>query len=318
MALVAARLLLFCLPVAAAYCASDEYRPAEFASTTREVMVSFNLLGPSEADFSNLGKGDFTLTEDGQPRPIRFFAKNQDTPLSLAIVLDMSGSQIGVSGANQRRIRQFLYQVIRDGDTVFLVTVQRKVRLVLDEDAPRAEWNDVLAGVAKHLRGRPVWAERFGGSPIHDALVECVERKFRNRAGRKAILLFSDGDDNASRTSASTLIEKLQSANVAVFGLQSPSAMATIVRYFPANMLLRPLIIRNKMREVSQETGGQFYPAAELENRLNDVEQRLQTMFVVSFAPGVAQPDDRYHSIGIACKLPGSQVVHKRGYRYSE
>jgi Ca-activated chloride channel family protein len=97
-------------------------------------MVSVSLPGASAHDLSALGPQDFAVAEDGVARSIHSFARSQDTPVTLGIVVDISGSQLGVVGANQKRILEFLHRVIRRDDKIFLVAVQRKVRLLLDED----------------------------------------------------------------------------------------------------------------------------------------------------------------------------------------
>ena len=81
---------------------------------------------------TGLTQKDFQLRDRGVPQEVRYFWREDDLPLTVGLVVDVSGSQMRNLAKHRATIRQFLTQVLRPGDRAFLVTVATNVRLLRD------------------------------------------------------------------------------------------------------------------------------------------------------------------------------------------
>ena len=87
-----------------------------------------------------LTKDDFAIDEEGQPQTIRYFSRETDLPLTLGLLVDVSGSQRRVLGEERRASYAFLEQVLReDKDQGFVIQFEREVELVKDLTHSRKE-----------------------------------------------------------------------------------------------------------------------------------------------------------------------------------
>src|SRR5258708_38633441 len=185
----------------------------------RLVNVNFSVLDAAGGFHPEFERDNFEVFENGKRQPIRAFNKDTELPLTLGIIIDLSGSQRANFRNNRDNALQFLRRVLREQDRVFVITFGRGVRLVMDETNSLARVESTFAAFTQADQDAEVWSRR-NGSPVHDAMQLAAVKKFRDTSGRKAIIIISDGDDNTSRTSVSTLIERLQAGDNGAFALQ--------------------------------------------------------------------------------------------------
>src|SRR5262249_10847363 len=79
-----------------------------------------------------LSKDDFTVLEDGKPQPIKYFTKETDLPLTIGMLVDVSGSQSTLIGIEQAAASQFFSQVLRKKDLAFLIMFGEETELLQD------------------------------------------------------------------------------------------------------------------------------------------------------------------------------------------
>jgi hypothetical protein len=106
---------------------SQQRQPAEDATPTIRVDVNLvNVLATVRdkhgALINNLTKDDFILAEDGQPQEIKFFARYTDLPLTIGLLVDVSGSQHNLIDIEREAAYQFFSQVLRKKDVAFLIS----------------------------------------------------------------------------------------------------------------------------------------------------------------------------------------------------
>src|SRR5713226_2296100 len=112
--------------------------PADQPVTTMSVQVKVVNVFATARDkhgkiVNGLGKDDFTLTEDGRPQTIRYFARETDLPLTLGLLVDTSMSQRRVLGQERSASQSFLNQMVReDQDKAFVIHFDRDVELLQD------------------------------------------------------------------------------------------------------------------------------------------------------------------------------------------
>jgi VWFA-related protein len=160
------------------------------AQTPGTIRVSVNLVtvacsvsDRNGAPVNSLRREDFSLLDDGKPRDIQYFWQESDLPLTVGLIADVSGSEIGVIRKHREMITQFLAQVIGPRDRAFIVTVGREVKLLRDLTA---SIDDLRSGVndnwVSHAPGR---MRRGGAAPTLSRAAEaqpCGTASTRRRA----------------------------------------------------------------------------------------------------------------------------------------
>jgi VWFA-related protein len=314
--ITAAASLLFLAPAAIVLAQSEA--PATFRSDVNLVNVTFTVEDKNGALQSNLSKDDFVVLEDGVPQQIRAFSRERNTPLSLGIVLDFTGSQYGLERSNRDAAVQFLRDVLHEKDTAFIAGFDRRVKLFQDSTPSLVDLDRALDGGASLLGASPYLGPakfHLRGSPIHDAIYYAAREKMKRQSGRKALLLISDGLDNASHESVSDTIEMLQSADTVLYALNSGTGAAG-----KAIRLMAPesfLFMRNHMSRIALETGGQEFKlqANDADQIFHRIEEQLRTMYTIGYVSSNSARDGKFRKIQISVRTPDYTVRARQGYR---
>ena len=289
-----------------------------FRTETREVNVTFSATGRNGGALSELTKNDVEVYEDGARRTITHFSRDRDLPLTLGIIVDLSGSQRGLFRKNRSEALAFLRQVLKPQDRVFIVTFGNGIRLVQDDTSSLRDIENSVGGWEDQFEGE-VWSSR-PGSPIYDTLGQVIKRKLSAREGRKALLVISDGEDTNSRTEASDVTERLQTADTMVYWLKTENTMrggrgrgigGIIFDKIESGSMAR------KMRKVAIETGGRVFEDESLDVQFRRMEEELRTQYALSFAPGRTVGDGGLHTLELRPVNASSKLRHKPSYRDS-
>jgi Ca-activated chloride channel homolog len=157
-----------------------------------------------------LSARDFSLYEDGVQQTIASFG-TEEVPFSVALVLDVSPSVQGNIEDIQDAAIAFVRQ-LRNQDRVMVVAFDRQVHYLSDFTSDRRELEWAIRR-----------ANTGSGTSVYDAVFEIVQRKLRNVEGRKAMILFSDGEDTtSSRASYDDAVNVVTESDVLVYGLRYP------------------------------------------------------------------------------------------------
>ena len=291
--------------------------PAPFRVDVKLVNVSFIARDERGVLASNLDRDDFEVLEDGAPQKISFFARANDLPLRLGLIVDASGSQEHFVKQHRKDLEKFLKTILTPRDKAFLVCFGNHVRLVSDESADPQVLLDALHDFEhdKHLSrdyselGPP--ERRILGTAFYDALYYPItERLSGDEQGSKALIVFSDGEDNSSAHHMLDTIESAQSANVRIFAL----------RY--TEIEHGKITGRNKygtsvMARLARETGGADFDAREkdLATHFKEIEDDLRSSYYLAYHSTNAGHEAWFHNIVIKAKQQGVSVLAKTGYR---
>ncbi len=276
------------------------------------VSVAFVARDARGALVDNLTQDDVDVVEDAVPQKIAFFSRSADVPLTLGLVVDASGSQDHFSKQHKNDLKVFFKDVLGPKDRVFLVGFANHIRLVRDF------WQsggDLLEEWKKYQKssGRfPVLGpdeDRDLGTAFYDSIYYSVTEKLTRESGRRAILLFSDGEDNSSSHDMMTTIETAQSENVVVYA----------IRYTDKEH--GKLTARNKygmsvMERVARETGGAHIDAETTDAHVyfRQIAEELRTSYELGYYPTDPLKDDSFRKIVIKPKREGVKVRAKTGY----
>src|SRR5438132_50864 len=152
------------------------------------VNVQFSVTDRRGRFVPGLTAQDFKVEEDGRRQEIRNFARENELPLTLALLVDTSPSVRPVFDEEKTTAQSFLESILRQKDLALIMGFDRSVTLVQD-------YTDNV----KLLRRAIDELEIGGGTSIYDAVYLASKEKLHEEAGRKAIILLSDGEDTTSK-----------------------------------------------------------------------------------------------------------------------
>ena len=185
--------------------AQDGFR---FRSTTELINVTATVTDSSGRFVSRLRKEDFEIREDGQRQQISHFSSER-VPVSLGIVLDVSGSMSGEKfRAAQTALDRFMYDLLAPEDEVFILSFSDQTDLVSDWTTNRQQ----LANGLRRIRPR-------GGTALYDAVAEAVPMAQGGRHKKKAVVVISDGNDTDSSTDPDALQSLIRETEVLVYAI---------------------------------------------------------------------------------------------------
>src|SRR5262245_6843922 len=286
-----------------------------FRSDVQLINVGFTVRDSGGKLIENLTRDDFEIFEDGAPQKIAFFARSQDVPLNLGLVVDLSGSQASFVKAHQKDLRVFLDRVLTPRDRALLVCFVSAPRLITELTPSGKQLVSALEGY-QNVRDRTVYPLlgppeiRVGGSAFYDGVYHTIYQMLAPvEGGRKALIVFSDGEDNASAHNMMETIEVAQTSNVLVFAIRY-----TEIRNGRLNA-------RNKygtsvMARVSKETGGADFDSQhkDLADHFRQIGDQLRFAYELGYHSTNPQGDGTFHKITIKPKQPGLTVRAKTGY----
>jgi len=297
----------------AAVCAAQE--PAPIRVEVSLVNVGFSVRDAGGKLVTNLTQDDFEITEDGVPQKVSFFARSVDVPLTLGLVMDMSGSQHSFIKPHLKALQEFLKTVVTPRDKAFVMSFANNLRLVSDysEDAKYHVSALEQFGKSKDVSDYPMIGpkeRRILGTAFYDAIyygstqmMQKVER------GRRALIVFSDGEDNSSAHHMLDAIEAAQTNDVLLYTIR----YTEVSRGGPN--------ARNKygtgvMERIARETGGlNFDGQGEgLLEGFRQIGEELRSAYEIAYHTSNPAGDRTFHKIAIRPKREGLVVRAKTGY----
>jgi Ca-activated chloride channel family protein len=276
------------------------------------VSVAFVARDANGVLVNNLTQDDVDVVEDAIPQKIAFFSRSADVPLTLGLVVDASGSQDHFSKQHKNDLEVFFKDVLGPKDRVFLVGFGNHIRLVSDFSQSGGDlleqWKQYQKSTGRFPELGPR-EDRDLGTAFYDSIFYSVTEKLAQENGRRAILLFSDGEDNSSSHNMMTAIETAQSENVVVYA----------IRYTDKEH--GKLTARNKygisvMDRVARETGGAHIDAETTDAHVyfRQIAEELRTSYELGYYPTDPLKDNSFRKIVIKPKREGVKVRAKTGY----
>ena len=268
---------------------------------TELVLIPVMVTDSANRLITGLGKDQFKLYDNKVEQVISHFAR-EDAPVSIGLVFDCSGSM----GPKLQKSRAAVAEFIRTAnpeDEFSLVTFNDHARLAADFRSGPGEIENQLLFV----RSR-------GETALLDAVYLSMHEMRHAKYTRKAILIISDGGDNASRYTGRELKRLLRESDVQIYsiGIFEPPGL----RGRSPEELNGPALLD----EIAQITGGRLFEAYDL-NDLSDIAAKigrgLRNQYVLGFTPA-AERDGKYHRIQVKVPrihgLPSLRASFRSGY----
>lgn len=218
---------------------------AQFTAGVKVVNVLASVRDRKGAIIADLTKDDFVLLEQGRAQNIQYFSRQGDLPLSLGLLVDTSMSQEHVLTAERTASLRFLDQVLRpDRDQVCVLQFDSRVviRQMLTNSYTKLE--TALSLVDTPSRGE-LQRGIGGGTVLFDAVDTAARFLLKDRTGRKAVILLTDGVDYGSSSTIAEAIESAQKNDTLVYSILFADRNGDAGR--------------GALVKLSRETGGAFY-----------------------------------------------------------
>jgi VWFA-related protein len=286
------------VPPPAAQGAEPEVRGREFIfrKNVEEVTLHATVVDDRQRLITTLDRNAFQVYEDGRPQEIKTF-RREDIPVSLGILIDSSGSmrdkRPAVNAAALNLVRASNPQ-----DEVFIVNFSDEY--YLDQDFTSNL--DLLKEGLEKIDSR-------GGTSLYDAVIASADHlaKF-GKKGKRILLVVTDGEDNASRTSLEAAIRRLQDE-------EGPTVYTiTILGEEKARRAKRA------MQQLALNTGGiAFFPegVGEVDRISQQIARDIRNQYVIGYQPKRPRTDGGYRSVKVEAQAKGYrrlQVRTRSGY----
>ena len=168
----------------------------------------------------NLTKDDFILQVDGKPQTIRYFDKDTNLPLTLGLLVDTSQSQRDVLDEERTASSTFLDQMLTaPKDQAFIAQFAGQVELLQDLTTSRPLLQKALREIDTPSSNTDDSSSHRRGTTLYDALFLASDELMHKQAGRKAIIILSDGVDRNSKENLVKCIEAAQRADTIIYAI---------------------------------------------------------------------------------------------------
>jgi Ca-activated chloride channel homolog len=266
--------------------------------TTQTVPLYVTVTDPQKRLVPDLAQEDFEIFDDQKLQTLTNF-DNEATPITAVVMLDTSGSMTLALDFVKDGAEQFLIRMLPE-DRAKVGAFNDKIEFHPESGTPFSENRDQLVRSLKDLDfGYP--------TRLYDAVDRSIE-ELKNATGRKVVLVFTDGEDTASKLGAGEVLERARREETMVYSIGLEN------EYFNGQQRVRTNPDRG-LRKLSEETGGGFFilkKKDELGPTFTRVAQELHSQYIMGFTP--QSLDGKIHKLEVKVKKPGMTARARRSY----
>jgi VWFA-related protein len=286
-----------------------------FKAQVNVVNLFFNVKDKHGMLIPNLTKTDFEVFEDGKPQTVKYFSAESNQPLTLGIMIDTSASQTRVLDIEQTSCAEFLRSVLRPKDLAFVINFDVDVDLDQDftnnvHDLTRAlnkvQINAGMGGGPPGLGGGPI-PTTPRGTLLYDAIYLGANDKLKNEVGRKAMIVFTDGEDQGSRLRIQDAIEAAQKADTICYVILIADRGGWYQGYGFGDM-----------SKLAEQTGGRVIEVGNKQEKLrqafDQIQNELRSQYNLGYTPTNTKLDGSYRKVQIRAKGGAYKVQARQGY----
>jgi VWFA-related protein len=279
----------------------NEHRTHLRVDTTL-VPIPVAVTDPLSRFVTGLEKEDFRLYEDKVEQQITQFSC-EDTPISVGIVFDTSGSMGDKLGWSRQAVAQFL-KTANPEDEFFLIEFNNQANMIAE-----------FTSISEDIQNRLTFTQAKGSTALLDGVYLAMHQMRKARNPRRAILIISDGGDNASRYTEREVRNAVRESDVQIYAIGI---------FEPGDARLRtpeeasgPMLLH----ELAAQTGGRAFAIANL-NELPDAAAKigieLRNQYVLYYSPKNLVRDGKYRRVQVKLTkkagLPALRPAFRAGY----
>ncbi|MGH9728635.1 MAG: VWA domain-containing protein [Candidatus Acidiferrales bacterium] len=257
----------------------------------------------------NLEKKDFRVYEDGKEQTISFFSKDMTDPITLAMMIDTSGSEEDFLGAEKETASRFLRDILRKDDLAMLVSFDTQVNLLADF----TDNKDILeAALQKAEINAPVSLGPTNlnqqGTVLYDAIYQVCGAKLPSETGRKALIILTDAEDVGSNHNMQDAILAAQEANAVIHVLLVADPQYTFGFGHVGGSVAQ---------EMATQTGGRVIAVRnnnDLDKAFDQISQELRSQYVIAYYPTNTTANGAFRKVKVETTTKDLRVLTRRGY----
>lgn len=269
-------------------------QPPLFKSSTRIVPLFVTVTDTQRRLVPHLKREDFQIYDNGKLQELALFDA-EVRPINVIVMLDTSGSMTNNLDLLQQGAEQFFLRMLPE-DKARVGAFNDKIEM----SAAFTSERDALIAELKQLDfGNP--------TRLWDA-VELSLDELRGIEGRRVVLVFTDGDDTASKVGFGTVLDRARNEEVMAYAIGLESNFSNgqyMVRTRPDPRLKR----------LAEETGGGFFELKktdELDETFQRVAEELHSQYALGFTPTTL--DGKTHKLEVRVKQPGLTARSRKTY----
>jgi VWFA-related protein len=281
-----------------------------FSTEVKVVNVLATVRNKTGSLVGDLSQEDFSLSEDGRPQTIRYFARETDLPLTLGLMVDTSASQRKVMDAERGASLRFLDQAFRENkDHVFIMQFDTAVLLRQPVTSSVRQLDDALAYVDTETE-RQLRLQGGGGTLLYDAVVQASDEVMKKLKGRKALIVLSDGVDFGSNATLKDAVEAAERADTLIYSIlySDPGAYGILGGGGEGKHVLE---------RMSDDSGGSFFEVSKKQtvNQVFDIlQEELRNQYNLGYVSDKPVTRSEFRSIQLLAKQKGLLVQARRQY----
>ncbi|HUB80124.1 MAG TPA: VWA domain-containing protein [Bryobacteraceae bacterium] len=261
-----------------------------FRAQSRLVEVYATIRDHNGRYVDGLPQTRFAVSDNGSPQTIAVF-ESDSAPLSCAVLLDTTGSMAEVLPAVKHSVMNMIDELAAD-DAVAIYTFSVGLKRMQDFTSDKAAAKQAV------LRSRA-----SGQTALFDAISE-LAHEIEPRTGKKAIIVFTDGDDNSSTLNARAAVQRAKKAGVPVYAVAEGDA-------------LKSGALLSEIREIAETTGAKFHQAhhsGDINGIFKDISSDLGHTYLLAYKPPPAA-DQKWRTIALAVSgIKDAKIRAKEGY----
>ncbi len=277
------------------------------------VSIYFSVRDKKGGLIPNVEKPEFSIFEDGKQQDIKFFTRESNLPLTLGLLVDVSGSQARLIEDERRAAAQFFPRVLRQKDMAFLISFGAEAELLQDYtnstrllraglDSMRL--NSGVQGI--HASTIPSAAPR--GTILYDTVYLAANDKLKSEVGRKALVLITDGMDQGSTYKLEQAIEMAQKSDAIVYSILYADNRFGNGFYHLSDSALR---------KMSEETGGRLFRVDNkhpLDSIFDQIQNEMRSQYTIAYSSTNPRKDGGFRKIEIKTLNKDLKVQARKGY----
>jgi VWFA-related protein len=266
----------------------------------------------------NLQKDDFTILEEGKAQTIKYFTRETDLPLTIGLLVDVSGSQRNLIDIERHAASQFFSQVLRKKDEAFLISFGEETELLQDYTGSARLLSQglnqlrVSSGVGGISPGPVPTIGQPRGTVLYDAIYLAASEKLKTEVGRKVIVVITDGVDQGSRMTRNQAIEAAQKADAVIYSIEyyDPGAYGRFMTFGGSGG-------EGELHKMSDETGGHVYKVDRghpLDMVFRELQDEMRSQYSIGYTPVNGLKDGSYRHLDVKLANKDLKAQARKGY----
>jgi Ca-activated chloride channel family protein len=252
------------------------------------VLVPFVVTDDRRRFVKGLTRSDFRVLEDNVAQDVSYF-EAEEVPLEIVVAIDISGSMSKSMPQLKESLKRFV-RAFKPTDRATLVAFNHQVYVLRQREADPA----VLVSAVDGLVGA-------GGTALYDAILKSLDL-LGPEVQRRAVLVFSDGDDQSSLSTVEPVERRVRGSDAAAYFITLGGSGAG----------------RRGLERLAEISGGRTFSIGrinELGETLDVIREELANQYLIGYTPRNTLRDGTYRQIRVVASESHHQVRARQGYR---